>query len=141
MAGETYKFRGATCQWGTLSMSAAGTVVDETMKKSGPKEPVENRFGAETGRVYYDELYAGTLTIVAAQSATLPEIGDTVEISFAGGVLAVFVDDVEDKGTHKGKRMFIITASGGANIDMTGSSQSGSSESGTSGTGGTQQGG
>ena len=124
MAGETYSFKGATAQWGTLSTSAAGTVVDETMKKTAQTDAVENSMGAKTGMVIYDTLFNGTLTIVAAASATLPAIGDTVAIKFAGADVNLVCTDIEDKGTHKGKRMFTITAEGGANLSL--SSGSGS---------------
>ena len=78
MAGETYSFKGATAQWGTLSTSAAGTVVDETMKKTAQTDVVENSMGAKTGMVIYDTLFNGTLTIVAAR----PGVGKT---AFAHG--------------------------------------------------------
>ena len=119
MAGETYSFKGSTCQWGTLSTSAAGTVVDETMKKTAQTDVVENSMGAKTGMVIYDTLYSGTLTIVAAASATLPSIGDTVAISYGGSTVNLAVTDIEDKGTHKGKRMFTVSAEGGANLSLT----------------------
>ena len=118
MAGETYSFKGSTCQWGTLSTSSAGTVVDETMKKTAQTDPVENSMGAKTGMVIYDTLYSGTLTIVAAASATLPSIGDTVAISYGGSTVNLAVTDIEDKGTHKGKRMFTVSAEGGANLSL-----------------------
>ena len=118
MAGETYSFKGATAQWGTLSTSAAGTVTDETMKKTAQTDVVENNMGAKTGMVIYDTLFNGTLTIVAAASATLPEIGATVAIKFAGADVNLVCTDLEDKGTHKGKRMFTITAEGGANLSL-----------------------
>ncbi len=124
MAGETYSFKGATAQWGTLSTSAAGTVVDETMKKTAQTDVVENSMGAKTGMVIYDTLFNGTLTIVAAASATLPEIGDTVAIKFAGADVNLVCTDIEDKGTHKGKRMFTITAEGGANLSLSAGSGS-----------------
>ncbi len=124
MAGETYSFKGATAQWGTLSTSNAGTVVDETMKKTAQTDVVENRMGAKTGMVIYDTLFSGTLTVVAAQSATLPEIGDTVTIKFAGADVNLVCTDIEDKGTHKGKRMFTITAEGGANLSLSAGSGS-----------------
>ena len=124
MAGETYSFKGATAQWGTLSTSNAGTVVDETMKKTAQTDVVENSMGAKTGMVIYDTLFSGTLTVVAAQSATLPEIGATVAIKFAGSDVDLVCTDSEDKGTHKGKRMFTITAEGGANLSLSAGSGS-----------------
>ena len=135
MAGETYSFKGSTCQWGTLSTSTAGTVVDETMDKTAQTDPVENSMGARTGLVIYDTLYTGQLTIVAAASATLPDIGATVTIKFNGGDVSLVCNKVTDKGTHKGKRMFTVDAEGGVNLVLS------SGTSGTSGTGGTQQGG
>ncbi len=107
-------FKGSTCQWGTTSTHASGTVVDEDLKKTAQTEPVENSQGAMTGMVIYDELYSGTLTIVASQSATLPTVGSTVTILGVGLV----VKEVDNKGTHKGKRMFTITAEGGANLPV-----------------------
>lgn len=117
MAGETYTFKGATCQWGTTSTSSAGTVVDENMKKSGQTDAVESNKGARTGIVIYDIFYTGTLTIVAAESATLPEIGDVIEVI---GVSLVVLE-VENKGTHKGKRMINVGCEGGANLNLTSS--------------------
>ena len=97
MAGETYSFKGSTCQWGTSSTHASGTVVDESLKKTAQTEPVENNMGAKTGMVIYDTLITGTLTIVAAASATPPDIGDTVTVCGA----SLTVTDFENKGTHK----------------------------------------
>ena len=55
MAGETYFFRGATCQWGTINESVAGTVVDENIKTSPSKDEVPNKAGARVGIIYFDK--------------------------------------------------------------------------------------
>ena len=114
MAGETYSFKGATCQWGTTSTSGAGTVVDEDLRKTAQTDAVENSMGARTGMVIYDTIYAGSLTIVAAASATLPSVGDVITVL---GVSLV-VTDVDNKGAHKGKRMISVTCEGGANLSL-----------------------
>ncbi len=103
-------FKGAQCAWGTTSTHSSGTVVDESLKKTAQTEPVEDSQGAMTGLVIYDEHYSGTLTIVAASAgASLPNIGDKVTVLGA----SLYVTDVENKGTHKGKRMFTISCTGG----------------------------
>lgn len=127
MAGETYSFKGETCQWGTTSTSSAGTVVDEDLKETAQTDVVENNKGARTGMVIYDTIYAGSLTIVAAASATPPSIGDVITVLD----VSLVVTDVDNKGTHKGKRMFTVSCDGGANLSL-------STGSGGSSGGGTQ---
>lgn len=105
-------FKGQQCAWGTTSTHGSGTVVDESLKTTALTEPVENNQGAMVGLVIYDELYSGTLTIVASASATPPAIGDTLTV--LGKQL--YVTDVDNKGQHKGKRMFTISCTGGKSL-------------------------
>lgn len=105
-------FKGQQCAWGTASTHASGTVVDESLKTTAQTDPVEDSQGAMVGLVIYDELYSGTLTIVAKASATPPNIGDQVTI--LGKQL--YVTDFENKGVHKGKRMFTISCTGGKSL-------------------------
>lgn len=114
MAGETYQFKGQTAQWGTTSTHSSGVVTDENLKKTASTEPVENNQGAMVGMCVYDEMWSGSLSIVAAQNATLPAPGDTVTILEC----TLLITDVENVGTHKGKRKFNISATGGKNLTL-----------------------
>lgn len=110
----TYQIKGQQCQWGTTSTSGSGVVVDETLKRTSQTEPVENKEGARVGLVIYDEMWSGTLTIVANASASPPQIGSTINVCGQ----SLFVTDVEEKGSHKGKRMYTVTAEGGKNLTI-----------------------
>ena len=124
MAGETYFFRGATCQWGTINESVAGTVVDENIKTSPSKDEVPNKDGARVGIIYFDKTYSGSISVVVAQNAQFPDQGDPITLTRGDGqAFVLFVDDVEDKGTHKGKRMLTITLDGGEHIEYTASQE------------------
>ena len=110
----TYQIKGQQCQWGTTSTHGSGVVVDETLKRTSQTEPVENAQGARTGLVIYDEMWSGKLTIVANASASPPQIGSNLTVCGQ----ALFVTDVEEKGSHKGKRMYTVSAEGGKNITL-----------------------
>lgn len=114
MAGETYQIKGQQCKWGTTSTHGSGVVTDESLKRQSQTEPVENAQGATTGLVIYDEKWSGQLTIVANANAPAPQIGGTLTV--CGQTL--FITEVEEKGSHKGKFMYVVTAEGGKYLNI-----------------------
>lgn len=113
---STVKFVGEECQWGTMTTHGSGTVVDENLTKAAQIEPVENNQGARVGLVFYDEGYNGNITVVASKSGDAPETGGTITILST----TLYITNVQNRGQHKGKRMYVITAEGGKNLAGTG---------------------
>lgn len=109
---DTVKFVGEACQWGTMTTHGSGTVVDENLTKNAQFERVENSKGARVGMVFYDEDYNGNITVVASASSEAPETGGTITILST----TLYITNVQNRGQHKGKRMYVITAEGGKNL-------------------------
>lgn len=109
---STVKFVGEECQWGTKTTHGSGTVVDENLTKAAQLEPVENSQGARVGLVFYDEAYNGNITVVASASGDAPETGGVITILST----TLYITNVQNRGQHKGKRMYVITAEGGKNL-------------------------
>ena len=106
-------FKGQQCQWGTDTQAGGGIVVNDKLGAALQTDPVESREGARIGLVIYDEEFSGSLDIVLT-TGTPPKNGDVLSV-YGQRLLVV---DTEKTGQHKGKRMYSVTLTGGANLNI-----------------------
>ena len=108
------RFKGAQCQWGTQTTVSFGTVINDRLRTTDAEEPIENKDGQLVGVAIYDDLYSGSLSVVPGPGQEPPQTGDV----FAVKGKRLYVKNVEDVGSHKGKRMYEVTLAGGANLTL-----------------------
>lgn len=106
-------FKGQPCRWGTETQVGGGVVVNEDVKATLQKDRHENREGARVGVIIFDEEYSGSLDIVLT-TGNPPQNGDVLTVMGR----KLLVGETQEKGQHKGKRMYSVALDGGANLSL-----------------------